>query len=141
MKDATGNLLTEKKDILEHTVKYYEKVLRNRPITEELTSYQKDREELATARMNIASKNQTDDWTMEELEDVLKNLKTNKSRDALGFLNELLKPNVIGDDLKLAILKLMNRIKQTQEYPKCLELCNITSIFKRKGSINEFVKS
>ena len=34
----------------------------------------------------------------------------------------------------------MNRIKQTQEYPKCLclELCNITSIFKRKGSINEF---
>ena len=38
--------------------------------------------------MNIASKNQTDDWTMEELEDVLKNMKTNKSRDALGFLNE-----------------------------------------------------
>ena len=88
--------------------------------------------------MNIASKNQTEDWTMEELEDVLKHLKTNKSRDALGFLNELLKPNVIGEDLKLAILKLMNRIKQTQQYPKCLELCNITSIFKRKGSINEF---
>ena len=32
----------------------------------------------------------------------------------------------------------MNRIKQKQEYPKCLELCNITNIFKRKGSINEF---
>ena len=28
MKDDTGNLLTEKKDILEHTVKYYENVLR-----------------------------------------------------------------------------------------------------------------
>ena len=110
-------------------------MLRNRPITEELTSYQKDREELAIARMNIASKNKTEDWTMEELEDVLKHLKTNKSRDALGFLNELLKPNVIGEDLKLAILKLMNRIKQTQQYPKCLELCNITSIFKRKGSL------
>ena len=138
MKDDSGNLLTEKNDILEHTVKYYENMLRNRPMTEELTSYQKDREELARARMTMASKNQTKDWTIEELDDVLKHLKTNKCRDALGFLNELLKLDVIGDDLKLAILRLMNRIKQTQEYPKCLELCNITSIFKRKGSINEF---
>ena len=39
MKDESGTLLTEKNDILEHTVKYYENVLRNRPITEELTSY------------------------------------------------------------------------------------------------------
>ena len=67
---------------------------------------------------------------MEEIEDVLKHLKTNKSRDALGFLNKIFKPNIIDKDLKLAILKLMNRIKQTQKYPKCLELCNITSIFK-----------
>ena len=65
-------------------------------------------------------------------------MKTNKSRDALGYLNELFKPNVIGSDLKLALLKLMNKIKQNQEYPKCLELCNITSIFKPKGSINDF---
>ena len=32
----------------------------------------------------------------------------------------------------------MNKIKQNQEYQKCLELCNIPSIFKRKGSINDF---
>ena len=57
MKDDSWNLLTEKNDILEHTVKYYENVLRNRPMTEELTSYQKDREELARARMTMASKN------------------------------------------------------------------------------------
>ena len=88
--------------------------------------------------MHLASQNKTNDWTMEELDYVLKGLKTNKSRDALGYLNELFKPNVIGSDLKLALLKLMNKIKQNQEYPKCLELCNITSIFKRKSSINDF---
>ena len=138
MRDSKGNLLTGKRDILEETVKHYEKVLKNRPIKEELKGYQKEREDLASARMKMASQNKTDDWTMDDLDKVLTGLKSNKSRDALGYLNELFKPKVIGSDLKLAILKLMNRIKQTQEYPKCLELCNITSIFKRKGSINDF---
>ena len=116
MRDDKGNLLTGKRDILEQTVKHYEKVLKNRPIKEELREYKKEREELASARMHIASQNKTNDWTMEELDYVLKGLKTNKSRDALGYLNELFKPNVIGSDLKLALLKLMNKIKQNQEY-------------------------
>ena len=138
MRDSKGNLLTGKRDILEETVKYYEKVLKNRPMKEELTGYQKHREDIASARMKLASQNKTDDWTMEDLDTVLKDLKTNKSRDALGYLNELFKPKAIGSDLKLALLKLMNRIKQKQEYPKCLEMCNITSIFKRKGNISDF---
>ena len=32
----------------------------------------------------------------------------------------------------------MNRIKNKQEYPKCLEMFNITSIYKKKGSKNDF---
>lgn len=89
-------------------------------------------------RMKLASKNKTPEWTMEDLDVVLKGLKKNKSRDALGYLNELFRPEVIGDDLKLAILKLMNKIKEKQQYPTSLELCNISSIFKQKGSKNEF---
>ena len=88
--------------------------------------------------MKLASQNKTDDWTMDDLGTVLKDLKTNKSRDALGYLNELFKPKAKGSDLKLALLKLINRIKLKLEYPKCLELCNITSIFKRKGNISDF---
>ena len=34
----------------------------------------------------------------------------------------------------------MNKIKQQQVYPKCLEACNITSIFKNKGSKSDFDK-
>ena len=58
--------------------------------------------------MKEASNNKTPDWTIEELEVVLKELKNDKSRDALGYINELFKPEVCGQDLKLAILKLMN---------------------------------
>ena len=64
----------------------------------------------------------------------LKQLKNNKSRDPSGIANEILKPNVIGSDLKLAILKLMNIIKKRSEFPECLQECNITTI--RKGNKN-----
>ena len=42
------------------------------------------------------------------------------------------------DDLKLAILKLMNRIKDEQIFPESLQKCNISSIWKRKASRNNF---
>ena len=68
----------------------------------------------------------------------MKNLKKQKSRDPYGLANDIFRPEVAGDDLKLALLKLMNRIKDEQRYPKCLELCNISSIWKLKGSRNSF---
>ena len=69
---------------------------------------------------------------------MLKNLKKQKSRDPLGLANEIFRPDVAGSDLKKAILKLMNRIKMEQLYPACLEVCNISSIWKLKGSRNDF---
>ena len=47
-------------------------------------------------------------------------------------------PKVAGEYPKLAVLKLMNRIKDEQIFPKCLELCNISSIWKMKGPRNQF---
>ena len=69
---------------------------------------------------------------------MLKSLKKQKSRDPHGLANNLFRPGVAGDDLKLAVLKLMNMIKNHQTYPKCLELCNISSIWKSKGPKNSF---
>ena len=103
-----------------------------------MEDHKKEREDLATQRMKIAETNKTPDWEMDDLDIVLKNLKPDKSRDALGYLNEIFKPDIIGSDLKLAILKLMNKIKKEQIYPECLELCNITSIFKKKGSKHDY---
>ena len=72
--------------------------------------------------------------TTEDINQAVKDLGNNKSRDAQGLANELFKDDVAGTDLKLAILKLMNLIKERQEYPEALQLCNITSIYKHKGS-------
>ena len=71
---------------------------------------------------------------MEDLDEAIKSLDNDKSRDALDLANELFKKDVAGDDLKVATLKLMNLIKKKLQYPKPLEPCNITSIFKGKGS-------
>ena len=68
----------------------------------------------------------------------MKYLKKDKSRDPHGYCNELFKEDVAGDDLKLAVLKLMNRIKKDQIFPKCMELCNISSIWKGKSPRNDF---
>ena len=43
-----------------------------------------------------------------------------------------------GEDFKLAILMLMNMIKERLQYPEVLEQCNVTSIYKHKGSHKEF---
>ena len=134
MQDSKGKLLTDKEEILEETVKHYEKVLQNRPIKEGLEEHKSEREHLANQRLKQASLNKTPDWDMIDLNEALKSLKNNKSSDSFGYVNELFKPSIIGSDLKLAVLKLMNKIKQTIVYPQCLEPCNISSIFKNKGN-------
>ena len=48
---------------------------------------------------------------MDDLKLALKQLGKEKSRDPEGFNNELFKEEVAGEDLLLAVLKLMNLIK------------------------------
>ena len=50
------------------------------------------------------------------------------------MINELFKPGVIGQDLKKAILALMNGMKKFLEIPSFMQLSNITTIYKMKGS-------
>ena len=112
-------------------------MLENRPIKEDLKQLQSDKEELFGHRLDIATENKSPDWTPEDLEQVLKNLKNNKSRDPLGNANELFKPALAGEDLKLAILLLVNKIKNKLELPEVFKMCNVTSIYK-KGKRSEF---
>ena len=52
-------------------------------------------------------------------------MKNKRSWFSLETVNEYqvkeLKPNVIGSDLEIAILKIMNIIKNKSEFPKCLQ--------------------
>ena len=69
---------------------------------------------------------------------VLDYLKKNQSRDPFSLANELFKKDVAGSDLKIAIIKVLNRIKEEQLYPEDLEQYDISSIYKNKNSRNDF---
>ena len=68
---------------------------------------------------------------MSDLDEAIKQLDNNKSRDAEGFANEVFKN--AGRDLLEAVLALMNLIKETQKYPKIMEKCHVTAIHKKKS--------
>ena len=138
MLDSSGNLVTSEVEIEKIAIETYQNRLRNRPMRSNLENIRNEKEELCTRRLETASKNITPPWTMEQLDDVLNYLKKDKSRDPFGYANEIFRPGVAGEDLKLAILKLMNRIKLEQIFPEILELCDISSIWKRKYSRNDF---
>ena len=138
MLNDEGDLVTNEDMIKDMAVKAYKERLRNRPMKEGLEHIVEAKEKLADSLMEKAKLNKTPPWNQEDLQYVLDKLKNDKSRDPNGLANELFKEDAAGDDLKKAILSLMNRIKEEQIYPKCLELCNITSIWKMKGPRNKF---
>ena len=70
---------------------------------------------------------------MEDVEKVLSKLKSGKSRDPNGLINELFHKSSIGSDLKQSLLLLVNKIKENLEFPEFSLLGNIFSIYKGKG--------
>ena len=73
-------------------------------------------------------------WRMDQFEAVLRSLKKNKTRDPTGIINEIFKPGVIGSDLKVALLSLLNGCKTNQTVPPYMMMANTHTIYKNKGS-------
>ena len=69
---------------------------------------------------------------------VLKQMKKGKSKDPFDIPNELFMLDAAGDDLILAITKLMNRIQTEQIFPSLMGTCNVTNLYKNKGSKQSF---
>ena len=90
----------------------------NKPnkINEDLQEHEEIENTLCMERLKHCKNTKTEPWTMEELEDVLKELGKDKSRDAMGYANEIFTLSVAGSDLKLGILKFVNFMKETQQF-------------------------
>ena len=129
MLDSEDNLVTDEDKIAEMALEHYTKVLENKPMKKELEQMRDDKEKLCGKYLKLASNNKTPPWEMKHLENVLKKMKKGKSRDPDGLANEIVLLENAGEDLKLAILKLVNRIKDEQIYPDCMRSCNISSIW------------
>ena len=66
-----------------------------------------------------------------EVTDALKSLKNNKIRDPCGFINELFKPAVIGNDLKKSLLSMFHKLKKKKMIALFMNFANITTVPKR----------
>ena len=136
MFDRDGKILTTKETIENRAIEVYTERLTANEIKPHLKSYEETENMLCESRLKLSKLNKTDPWSLEDLNIAIRDLDNGKSRDAIGHANEILK--CAGSDLKLAVLKLMNHIKNTQVYPEAMEYCNITSLYKHKGSHKDF---
>ena len=133
-RDKNGSLITSPSLLKRVYLETYKERLKPREIKPELLDLFYLKSELWDLKLEELEANKTKLWSIEELERVLKSLKNNKTRDPQGLVNELFKPGIIGEDLKLGILELLNCIKIEQKIPKFMQEANITTIYKKKGS-------
>ena len=133
MMNKSGNLLTSNKALQKRALQVYAERLAGNEIKPHLKDLEHDGNTLCEIRVKLSKSKINDPWSIEELKDVLKQLKHDKSRDPEGYINELFKESTAGSDLVLGLLKLMNLIKKKQVYPSILEKCNISSIYKKKS--------
>ena len=131
--DHNGYIIKNSKDIIEAEKTEIKERLRRREIREEYNDIDSlDMilfEHIITTVQNIKTK----DWTLADLEVVLKELDADKAKDNEGFSNVIFKEGIIGDNLKDSLLILYNKIKNKQEIGSFLKRTNVAMVHK-KGS-------
>ena len=128
-----GKMVSAPKEIKDLMAKEYKERLRKRPIRPDLIEIEDRKQKLFELKLKIAELNKSENWTMVQLEDALKDLKNNKTRDNDGLINEIFKKNVIGHNLKESLLKMFNKMKKEKVIPSFMNVANITTVPK-KGS-------
>ena len=99
--DKNGTLITSPNLLRKLYLETYTERLRNRDIKPELRELYSLKCELWDLRLARLKNSKSKLWTLADLEKVLKKLKTNKTRDPHGLINDIFKPGVIGQDLKM----------------------------------------
>ena len=115
MLDSYENLLTTDKAIEDRALEVYLEILSNNQMKPHLTEAEHNVNKVCEQRLKITKLNRTEPWCMADLDNAIKDIGRDKSRDALGMANELFKEEAAGTDFKLAILKLMNAIHVSKD--------------------------
>ena len=132
-KNHKGKLVSGAREIKTLLAKEYRERLRSRPVRPDLKLMKKRKKRIFQMKMKLAVSRDSPDWSMDNLEAALSKLKNNKSRDYEGYITEIFKKNVIGSNLKLSLLILFNKLKQSKTIAKFMNYANITTVPK-KGS-------
>ena len=132
--DEFGNLVCNRTELKQLYVRVYKDRLRHRDIRPEYSQMKEHKEYLFNLRIKLSKMRKSPVWTEKDMRKVLKQLKVNKATDPVGLVTDLFKPGVAGSDLASSVLTLCNMIKDESKIPDFMELTNITSIYKKKGS-------
>ena len=132
-KNHRGRIVSAPGELKKLLAKEYKERLRDRPRRPDLSHLDERRNEIFQRKLKLAEANESREWNMDDVDQALKDLKTNKSRDYEGLINEIFKHPVIGNDLKSSLLTMFNRLKKEKMISEFMNYANITTIPK-KGS-------
>ncbi len=133
IKDKKGNLVEKPNEIKKVYRDFYEELLQEKEIDEDGKEMQKIVDQYTEIMERIAAKESMEAFTQEEYEEVLKKLKKRKAPDKDGWRYEMV--IYAGKDLKMSILKMINKLVEGYTVPKEWRHMIIKSIYKGKGEI------
>ena len=131
--DKNGILIANYDGILDVMKDEFTHRLRNREINQEYSDLRTLKEYLCKLRLEITARSEFDKWTMENLQKAIDKLRSNKCKDPHGHINELYKN--MGQDGLQSLLDMLNLIKEKLIIPGNLNLSNVSTIYKGKGSM------
>ena len=108
--NLANKIITNPVELKKVYVKHFQHRMRTRPILDKYKSYESAIQNRFSDILNFTNENKYPDWSMQNLEDVLKSLKRSQSPDSMGLVNELFMLENIGTDLKISLLQLFNKI-------------------------------
>ena len=82
-------------------------------------------------KLKAAKNSESVSFNMKDLEEVLTNIKSGKSRDPKGISRDIFKLTNIGTDLKKSLLTLCNKVKQYGDIPDFMKETLISTIPKK----------
>ena len=136
-KNKKGKLITNPNELKALYLDTYVSRLRSRKILPGFENLKLLKEYLCQQRLKLSLTVPSSPITRTKLNKIFKSLKRNKSCDPGGLINELFRPEIIGDDLKESLFILLKKVKEEHEIPEIMEDVNITSIHKSKGAKND----
>ena len=125
-----GKLVTSSEEIKTLLHKEYTERLRPRSMHPDLKHLKELKIKAFEIKLEDAKKKKSPDWTMHDLEKVLRDINRNKSRDPDGINRSIFHLDIIGDNLKESLLILFNKIKNEGQVPKFMKNTHISTIPK-----------
>ena len=133
--DSFRNGITDENSIRQEYKNEFNLRLRKRSIAEELKDYEKLNNLLCGAILQNSKGNSGPDFTMEEMEVVVKELKTGKCVDPLGFVRDMF---INRDEaLPQSLLQMANSLKKMKSVPINWSRICIQNLKKKTGSIRK----